>query len=252
MTEAFLAEGAIEVGHHETAKLVRLDHQRRHRGVSRDRCNHRHRAGIFLARQGHFHRCSGRRAVVLRGNHRPDAQPDRSRDRHANRTLRVAACRHALRLHPDLQLAVGAAVAILRAREEPPSCSRRRRRTSTTCWRSRSLCSSATTWRASGAPAPSGTPSKCSRGTSPCLCTDQRGGRTCQADFAVAPTFWQHLRRRHLGSLIALFPPYILWAPNAIWKAFDLFVGAIQAFIFALLTILYFSQVDGAGRNDNH
>jgi F-type H+-transporting ATPase subunit a len=45
-----------------------------------------------------------------------------------------------------------------------------------------------------------------------------------------------------LVSLIALFPPYILWAPNAIWKAFDLFVGAIQAFIFALLTILYFSQ----------
>ena len=45
-----------------------------------------------------------------------------------------------------------------------------------------------------------------------------------------------------LVGLIALFPPYILWAPNAIWKTFDLFVGAIQAFIFALLTILYFSQ----------
>lgn len=45
-----------------------------------------------------------------------------------------------------------------------------------------------------------------------------------------------------LVALIALFPPYIMWAPNAIWKAFDLFVGAIQAFIFALLTILYFSQ----------
>lgn len=43
-------------------------------------------------------------------------------------------------------------------------------------------------------------------------------------------------------ALIALFPAYILWAPNAIWKMFDLFVGLIQAFIFALLTILYFSQ----------
>ncbi|HZU49932.1 MAG TPA: F0F1 ATP synthase subunit A [Mycobacterium sp.] len=43
-------------------------------------------------------------------------------------------------------------------------------------------------------------------------------------------------------ALIAMFPPYILWAPNAIWKAFDLFVGFIQAFIFALLTILYFAQ----------
>ncbi|MGH3521487.1 MAG: F0F1 ATP synthase subunit A [Mycobacterium sp.] len=45
-----------------------------------------------------------------------------------------------------------------------------------------------------------------------------------------------------LVALIALFPPYVLWAPNAVWKAFDLFVGLIQAFIFALLTILYFSQ----------
>lgn len=45
-----------------------------------------------------------------------------------------------------------------------------------------------------------------------------------------------------LVGLIALFPPYILWAPNAVWKAFDLFVGLIQAFIFALLTILYFAQ----------
>jgi F-type H+-transporting ATPase subunit a len=45
-----------------------------------------------------------------------------------------------------------------------------------------------------------------------------------------------------LVALIAMFPPYILWLPNAIWKSFDLFVGAIQAFIFALLTVLYFSQ----------
>ncbi len=42
--------------------------------------------------------------------------------------------------------------------------------------------------------------------------------------------------------LIAMFPAWILWAPNAIWKAFDLFIGLIQAFIFALLTILYFGQ----------
>jgi F-type H+-transporting ATPase subunit a len=45
-----------------------------------------------------------------------------------------------------------------------------------------------------------------------------------------------------LVALISLFPAYIMWAPNAIWKSFDLFVGVIQAFIFALLTILYFSQ----------
>jgi F-type H+-transporting ATPase subunit a len=45
-----------------------------------------------------------------------------------------------------------------------------------------------------------------------------------------------------LVGLIALFPAWIMWAPNAIWKSFDLFVGLIQAFIFSLLTILYFSQ----------
>jgi F-type H+-transporting ATPase subunit a len=43
-------------------------------------------------------------------------------------------------------------------------------------------------------------------------------------------------------SLIALFPAYILWAPNAAWKLFDMFIGVIQAFIFALLTILYFGS----------
>lgn len=44
-------------------------------------------------------------------------------------------------------------------------------------------------------------------------------------------------------SLIALFPAYILWAPDIIWKVFDAGIGLIQAFIFALLTILYFSSV---------
>ena len=44
-------------------------------------------------------------------------------------------------------------------------------------------------------------------------------------------------------SLIALFPAYILWGPNIVWKLFDLFIGLIQAFIFALLTILYFGAV---------
>ncbi|MBV9593473.1 MAG: F0F1 ATP synthase subunit A [Actinobacteria bacterium] len=47
-------------------------------------------------------------------------------------------------------------------------------------------------------------------------------------------------------SLIALFPSYILWAPDIIWKLFDAIIGLIQAFIFALLTILYFSSVKPA------
>jgi F-type H+-transporting ATPase subunit a len=44
-------------------------------------------------------------------------------------------------------------------------------------------------------------------------------------------------------SLIALFPAYILWAPEVLWKLFDAFIGLIQAFIFGLLTILYLSSV---------
>jgi F-type H+-transporting ATPase subunit a len=42
-------------------------------------------------------------------------------------------------------------------------------------------------------------------------------------------------------ALIGLFPWFFLWIPNAIWETFDWFIGIIQAFIFALLTILYFS-----------
>ena len=53
-------------------------------------------------------------------------------------------------------------------------------------------------------------------------------------------------------ALIALFPAWILWLPNSIWKAFDLFVGLIQAFIFALLTILYFGQSMELDHGDEH
>jgi F-type H+-transporting ATPase subunit a len=41
----------------------------------------------------------------------------------------------------------------------------------------------------------------------------------------------------------ALFPAFIIPIPSAIWKLFDgLFVGPVQAFIFSLLTILYFES----------
>jgi len=62
-----------------------------------------------------------------------------------------------------------------------------------------------------------------------------------------------------LVSLIALlgnaFGPAAMVVPNAIWKTFDLFIGLIQAFIFALLTILYFSQsmeMDHEDEKANH
>jgi F-type H+-transporting ATPase subunit a len=41
-------------------------------------------------------------------------------------------------------------------------------------------------------------------------------------------------------AIIGLIPAWLLWLPNSLWKGFDLIIGVIQAFIFALLTILYF------------
>ena len=42
-------------------------------------------------------------------------------------------------------------------------------------------------------------------------------------------------------AIIGLIPIWGFWAPNLLWKLFDMFIGVIQAFIFALLTILYFA-----------
>lgn len=41
-------------------------------------------------------------------------------------------------------------------------------------------------------------------------------------------------------SVIALIPWWGLWLPNAAWKLFDMFIGAIQALIFCLLTVMQF------------
>lgn len=46
----------------------------------------------------------------------------------------------------------------------------------------------------------------------------------------------------------ALFPAFIIPIPDAIWKLFDgLFVAPVQAFIFSLLTILYFESAMSGG-----
>jgi F-type H+-transporting ATPase subunit a len=58
------------------------------------------------------------------------------------------------------------------------------------------------------------------------------------------------------GIMIALIAGMVAWTPsniplgpvltvifNIIWKLFDMFIGAIQAFIFALLTVLYFGMM---------
>ncbi|NUR07310.1 MAG: F0F1 ATP synthase subunit A [Nocardioidaceae bacterium] len=53
-------------------------------------------------------------------------------------------------------------------------------------------------------------------------------------------------------AVIGLIPLYALWAPNLVWKLFDMFIGLIQAFIFALLTVLYFGMAAGGGHGDEH
>jgi F-type H+-transporting ATPase subunit a len=52
-------------------------------------------------------------------------------------------------------------------------------------------------------------------------------------------------------SLIALIPWYFgMPFANVAWKLFDMFIGLIQAFIFALLTVLYFAMAGGG--HDEH
>jgi F-type H+-transporting ATPase subunit a len=51
--------------------------------------------------------------------------------------------------------------------------------------------------------------------------------------------------------LIGMMPFFIAWAPTILWKAFAGAIAVIQAFIFALLTVLYFAMA-GAGHGDEH
>jgi F-type H+-transporting ATPase subunit a len=50
-----------------------------------------------------------------------------------------------------------------------------------------------------------------------------------------------------IALIIALFPAYFSWVFTVVWKLFDMFIGVIQAFIFALLTILYYEFATGGG-----
>jgi F-type H+-transporting ATPase subunit a len=53
-------------------------------------------------------------------------------------------------------------------------------------------------------------------------------------------------------AVIALMPWWIAWAPTSLWKLFDIFVGVLQAFIFMLLTIIYFGFAVGTGDDEAH
>jgi F-type H+-transporting ATPase subunit a len=52
-------------------------------------------------------------------------------------------------------------------------------------------------------------------------------------------------------SIIGLIPIYAFWGPNIVWKLFDMFIGLIQAFIFALLTVIYFG-IAGEAHDEPH
>ena len=52
-------------------------------------------------------------------------------------------------------------------------------------------------------------------------------------------------------AVLALLPAAVSWAPTAAWKVFDLFIGLLQALIFALLTIIYFGFSAGPD-NETH
>ena len=52
---------------------------------------------------------------------------------------------------------------------------------------------------------------------------------------------------------VGLIPSVIAWLPLVIWKFFDVFIiGTIQAFIFMLLTIIYFGQAREGLEEEGH
>lgn len=52
---------------------------------------------------------------------------------------------------------------------------------------------------------------------------------------------------------VGLIPSVIAWLPLTLWKLFDVFlIGTIQAFIFMLLTIIYFGQAQEGPEEEGH
>lgn len=55
-----------------------------------------------------------------------------------------------------------------------------------------------------------------------------------------------------LTVIATLFPAWLAWLPNVVWKLFDMFVGGIQAVIFSILTIVYFALQLGQSEEHAH
>lgn len=53
-------------------------------------------------------------------------------------------------------------------------------------------------------------------------------------------------------AVLSLLPGYISWAPTAAWKLFDIFIGLLQAVIFVVLTIIYFSVAAAPDKEEAH
>lgn len=52
---------------------------------------------------------------------------------------------------------------------------------------------------------------------------------------------------------VGLIPTAVAWLPLTLWKLFDVFlIGTIQAFIFMLLTIIYFGQAQEGPEEEGH
>jgi F-type H+-transporting ATPase subunit a len=53
-------------------------------------------------------------------------------------------------------------------------------------------------------------------------------------------------------SIIGLIPVPANWPLQIVWKLFDMAIGGIQAFIFALLTVIYYAQASASHADDEH
>jgi F-type H+-transporting ATPase subunit a len=52
--------------------------------------------------------------------------------------------------------------------------------------------------------------------------------------------------------MVSLLPIFVSPLGELIWKPFDLFIGLIQAYIFMLLTILYFAFATSNEGHEEH
>ncbi len=51
-------------------------------------------------------------------------------------------------------------------------------------------------------------------------------------------------------AIIGLIPIWVNWPLQVVWKLFDMAIGGIQAFIFALLTVIYYAQASESHSNE--